>query len=504
MAIEFRRDGPWEVPDSWVWARLGDLGRWCSGGTPKADVAEYYGGDVPWFRITDLNEGHLTRPGRTLSREGLENSSAKIVAAPFLMFAMYGASIGKMGISDIDAATNQAIACCKPFDGINLEYLFWAIKRSKRLLISKGQGGAQPNISQTILLDHIIPVAPTAEQRRIVARIDELFTEIADGEAALARARDDLDTWRRALLKAAVTGKITREWRDYNRPNGMGASVLANAAQLKFQLATRSNRARRTLDDDDSDFDDLPEIPAGWAWAKLSDFAHASSYGTSVKCSQDASGVPVLRIPNIRSGRVDLGDLKRATKSLDIPEQELLDVGDLLIVRTNGSEDLIGRAAMVTESLPGGFYFASYLIRFRIVPGATLRRWIALYLESPLVRAWIGKNIATSAGQYNISQTALMRMPIPIPPETEMAACLELFQEIESRPFDIAQETVEAARGPPSLRQSILKSAFEGHLVEQNALDDPADRLLARLNHGANKETPARSIKRRRRALAAE
>ena len=125
MPIEVHREGPWDVPEGWVWARLGDLGSWTSGGTPKTDVAEYYGGDIPWFRITELNGGRLRAPAKTLTQAGLENSSAKIIQAPFLMFAMYGASIGKMAISEIAATTNQAIACCRPISGMDIDYLFW-------------------------------------------------------------------------------------------------------------------------------------------------------------------------------------------------------------------------------------------------------------------------------------------------------------------------------------------------------------------------------------------
>jgi type I restriction enzyme S subunit len=242
MPIEFHRDGPWDVPEGWVWARLCDLGSWTSGGTPKADVAEYYGGDIPWFRITELNEGRLRAPAKTLTQAGLETSSAKIIQPPFLMFAMYGASIGKMAICEIAASTNQAIACCRPISGIDIDYLFWAIKYSKQNLINQGQGGAQPNISQRILLQHRIPVAPLAEQRRIVARIDDLFTDIADGETALSRARDDLNTWRRALLKSAVTGELTREWRERNQPNETGKDVLARIATANGHLSRQGQR----------------------------------------------------------------------------------------------------------------------------------------------------------------------------------------------------------------------------------------------------------------------
>jgi type I restriction enzyme S subunit len=101
-------DGPWVLPAGWCWVELREVGNWTSGGTPKSNEPNYYNGPIAWFRITELNEGRLRQAEKTLTQRGLDESSAKIIQAPFLMFAMYGASIGKMAISEIDAATNQA------------------------------------------------------------------------------------------------------------------------------------------------------------------------------------------------------------------------------------------------------------------------------------------------------------------------------------------------------------------------------------------------------------
>ena len=110
-----------------------------------------------------------------------------------------------------------------------------------------------------------VPIPPTAEQRRIVARIDELFTEIADGETALTRARDDLDTWRRSLLKAAVTGELTREWREHNKPNETGEDLLC-VSRADRPWLKRQGSAGRTQDGkfEDRRSLDLPDLPDGW------------------------------------------------------------------------------------------------------------------------------------------------------------------------------------------------------------------------------------------------
>jgi type I restriction enzyme, S subunit len=145
-----------------------------------------------------------------------------------------------------------------------------------------------------------------SEQRRIVARIDELFAEIAEGQAAPERAGQGLETWHRGLLKAAVTGELTRAWREANRPTETGADLLARIRAEREASNSGTFRGRRANAAEPLDSAGLPELPDGWLWATLAELSRSSSYGTSVKCSYKAIGAAVVRIPNVRSGRVDL------------------------------------------------------------------------------------------------------------------------------------------------------------------------------------------------------
>lgn len=501
MPIEFHRDGLWELPEGWAWTRLGEV---CLGPQYGWTTSASQTGRLKLLRTTDISSGHCDWSLVPFCRDEPDEPKKYLLQDGDIVISRAG-SVGKSFI--IEKPENAAFASYlvrfKP--QIPPRYVYWFLQSSAywQQITEKTAGIAIPNVNASKLRGIQIPIAPFAEQRRIAARIDELFTEIADGEAALARARDDLDTWRRALLKAAVTGELTREWRETHAPNESAADIVNQAQFLKTQFGVRSNRNRVTRAEE-TKLSELPEIPLGWVWASLSDFAWASSYGTSTKCSYDASGIAVLRIPNIRSGRIDLTDLKRATTTLDLADNDLVNVGDLLIVRTNGSADLIGRAAIVLDSLPDRVYFASYLIRFRIVANPLLRQWIALHLESPVARTWVRKNIASSAGQYNLSQSSLIRMPIPVPPESEMLASLQIFEELESTRENAAADTHLAHLGAPSIRQSILKAAFEGRLVAQDPRDEPADRLLARLSLQVDTAPPRRTQQKRRAALLSE
>ena len=126
-----------------------------------------------------------------------------------------------------------------------------------------------------------------------MARIDELFAEIADGQAALERARQGLDVWHRALLKAAVTGELTRDWREANRPAESGAELLARIRTQLGGLAAETIAARRPDMHEPRAFFEKPE---GWEWARIGDITVAIDYGTSDKCATDPVGVPVLSV----------------------------------------------------------------------------------------------------------------------------------------------------------------------------------------------------------------
>ena len=166
-----------EIPNNWVWTTLGSIGKWQSGGTPSRMHKEYYGGNIPWLKTGDLNDGLVTDIPEHITELGLENSSAKLNPAGSVLIAMYGATIGKVGILGIPATTNQACCACIENKGITQQYLFLFLIANKANFVAAGGGGAQPNISKEIITKTLIPLPPIEEQNRIVAKVKELFSQ---------------------------------------------------------------------------------------------------------------------------------------------------------------------------------------------------------------------------------------------------------------------------------------------------------------------------------------
>lgn len=164
-----------EIPESWKWVRLGNVGSWSAGATPSRTNPAYFGGIIPWLKTGDLNDGYIREVPEYITDLALEKTSLRINPVGSVLMAMYGATIGKLGILDIQAATNQACCACIPTTGMNNKYLFYYLMSIRSVYIEMADGGAQPNISKEKIVNSLIPLPPLAEQKRIVAKIEELL-----------------------------------------------------------------------------------------------------------------------------------------------------------------------------------------------------------------------------------------------------------------------------------------------------------------------------------------
>ena len=169
---------PFDIPDSWEWIRLGNIGDWGAGATPSRQHPEYYGGDVLWLKTGDLNDGVIQDTSEKITEAGVANSSVKVNQPGNILIAMYGATIGKLGIVGKTLVTNQACCGCTPFKGIYNLYLFYYLLSARNRLIELGSGGAQPNISKTKIENFIFPLPPLEEQKRIVTKIEKIMNSI--------------------------------------------------------------------------------------------------------------------------------------------------------------------------------------------------------------------------------------------------------------------------------------------------------------------------------------
>lgn len=435
-----------KTPDNWKVLKMPQVVLWGSGGTPKATEKLYYeNGTIPWLIIGDLNDGIVTSSASRITELGIKNSSAKLVPPGTLLIAMYG-SIGKLGITGMECCTNQAIAFAKELYGVTVKYMFYYLSMIKSKLVSLGKGGTQKNISLTVLNSLDVVVPPIEEQERIVARIEELFSELDAGVDTLQKIKQQLSVYRQAVLKEAFAGELTETWRQIHPEETTDSIVnLIEARGQKIDLELLESIP-------------IPAMPNAWKWVNLGSVSSGPEYGTSQK-SSDTGKIPVIRMGNLQKGRIDWRDLAYTSNDEDI-EKYRLSKGDVLFNRTN-SPDLVGKTAIYRGEREA--IFAGYLIRINqldcIDPD-----YLTYYMNSSVARSY-GNSVKTDGvNQSNINGKKLCSYPFPLCSEAEQK---QVVYELESRLSlcDGIEKTVdEALQQSAAMRQSILKQAFEGGL----------------------------------------
>lgn len=457
-----------DLPEGWSLVSLGELGQWGSGGTPPRTNASYYsGGTIPWLVIGDLTDGYVYKVQTFITENGLNNSSAKLLPKDTLLVAMYG-SIGKLGITSIECATNQAIAFCRnDASVVTLRYLFYALANAKPALIALGQGGAQQNISQSVLKNFQIPLAPRAEQLRIADQLDTLLARINTCHQHLNTTPALLKRFRQAVLAAATSGRLTEDYRKSS------AATVASG------------------------------MPADWTESNIQTIATDLRYGTSKKCDYSKSGVGVLRIPNIADhGRIDVRDLKSAQFEEKEIEKLALDVGDLLVIRSNGSVELVGKTSIVTEK-EAGLLFAGYLMRLRVNSELALPAFVRLCLAAPLQRKYIELTAKSTSGVNNLNAEELRSLTLWLPKPDEQAEIVRRVEKLFKLADRIEARYTAAFAQAQRLNPLVLSKAFRGELIPQDPSDEPASDLLARIAAQRKSATPAPKTRQPRAPRAA-
>lgn len=383
---------------------------------------------------------------------------------------------------------------------------------------SAGVGGSLTRVRPDVVDRIFVPLPPLPEQHRIVARIEELFSELDDSEASLIRARAKLQLYRQSLLKAAFEGKLTADWRAANPdklvPPETLLSRIRKDREARYATALQDWSAALTEWRNKREVGRKPVKPtppakmdgyrlevvasdSGVASLPLGWFIDEPSYGTAKKCSYESEGFGVLRIPNISDGAIDPSDMKYAEFDEDEAETYRLEPGDVLVIRSNGSVSIVGTAAVVGPAHTD-FLFAGYLIRLRPIQGLLNGRFLLRVLESHGLRKQIEEKAKSTSGVNNISAAELKDLSIPLFGRPEQELIETILDERLSVIDRTALEITTALNRIAALRQSILKRAFSGRLVAQNDTDEPAVTLLARI-----KSTPSPTPARRGRKARA-
>jgi type I restriction enzyme S subunit len=391
----------------WPLATISSFCRTGSGGTPSTRQKDiFYGGDIPWVKSGELKDDLLLTTEETLTEAGLNGSAAKWVPAGAILIAMYGATVGKTAILGISATTNQAVCNIVPDPRIaESKFIWYALRVRVPQLLARRVGGAQPNISQKIIRDTRIPLAPLSEQRRIVEILDQ-----AD-ELRKKRAKAD-----------------------------------AKAARILPALFYKM-------------FGDPATNPLGWKTGKLGVVILETQYGTSTRANTGGEGLPVIRMNNINlDGYLDLTDLKHVVLSGGDKKKCALADGDILFNRTN-SRELVGKTGLWRGEMAA--VPASYLIRVRVDRQRALPEFIWAYMNCPFIKQMLRNKARRAIGMANINARELRSLPLVLPGKDWQ----EVFAQHVARLERLRQQRMQNAQAINRLFYALLHRAFTGDLT---------------------------------------
>ncbi len=368
-----------------------------------------------------------------------------------------------------------------------------------------GRGTTIPGITNNQLKKIIFPLAPLNEQHRIVAKIEELFSEIDKGVESLQTAKAQLQVYRQALLKHAFEGKLTAQWRADNPDKVVPAAQLlaqiqqAREERYQQQLAdwktavekwelggkegkkpSKLKKTKVTSSLTKEELANLSILPEGWQWVRFEELLFSIRGGTTAPPVDHETEYPILRSSSVRSGRINYADVRYLTREQLKSSADFIEPQILLFSRLNGTVDFVGNCALVGSNFPKNVIYPDRLYGAKLVD----TRWAKFYelvFSSPNIRRGIEKKAKSTAGHKRISISDITDIAVPLLGLDEVEQIVSELEEkitvITENEYQIDKEIQRTE----ALRQSILKKAFSGQLVPQNPNDEPASQLLARI-----------------------
>ncbi len=463
----------------WVWATLGDICR-LEAGDPAPQGAEHFQpGGHPFVRVQDLG-----RLGSQVwiheTKDAVTDSAArrlKVFPKGAVLFTKSGMStlLNQRAILARDMSVVSHIGVAVPYSPIPSAYVYYWLRTVD--LGAMAHATTLPSLPLSKVRGAPIPLAPLQEQLRLVAAIEEQFSQIDAGVTALHRARRSLKRMRAAVVQAAVTGRLVPQ-----DANDEPATLLLRRLLEQRQVGWSIDGHHGHYPQPDEREGVVGDLPSGWAWTKVDQLVVRIDYGTSARCSAELKdGVPVLRMGNIQDGELDFSNLKYLPEYHPEIENLLLRDGDILFNRTN-SPELVGKSA-VFRNFSRPVIFASYLIRLRLSPLVD-PRWISLFINGPVGRSYVAAVRVQQVGQANVNGTKLAAMPIALPPIAEQRRILD---EADRQLAAVKALDLLASRAEQHgrrLKQGILAYGFKGRLVPQDPSEEPATILLDRIRAG--------------------
>lgn len=507
------------IPYSWTQVRVSDAGVCITGNTPSTKDSSNYGGGVPYIKPPQLNNQIVSTGDESLSEKGA--ALARVLPENSVLVSCIG-NLGRTALNTVPVAFNQQINAIVPNDAIFHKFLFYQAQSTefRHQLEEKATATTISIVNKGNFEKILVNIAPLNEQKRIVAKIEELFSELDNGIAALKTAREQLKVYRQAVLKHAFEGKLTAQWRKDNADKLESPEQLLTRIQQEREARYQQQvaewktavkaweasgkgwrkpsmpKAPEQVRLEEAEF----QMPSSWSATRLALIAEVSGGLTK---NQKRNALPLkmkyLRVANVYADRLLLDDIQEIGVTEAEEKKVSLALNDLLVVEGNGSVEQIGRVSLWDASIQNCGH-QNHLIRVRL-DNPEYARFVLLFLLSPIGRDLIVKEASSTSGLHTLSISKVSNLQVPLVSLSEAAEVMKVVDEKLTLTSKFEDELDTEIQRAETLRQSILKKAFSGQLVPQDPDDEPASELLARIQ--AEKATKKAELKAAGKAKAA-
>lgn len=420
---------------------MGLIGDWGAGATPLRGNIEYYGGKIPWLKTGELNNGLIISTEEYITDKALEECSLRLCNVGDILIAMYGATIGKLGIAGIRLTTNQACCACTPIFIYN-KFLFYFLMASKQSFIEQGEGGAQPNISRIKLVNYLFPLPPLKEQQRIVEKIEELIPHIEH----YSKAQTELDTLnknikeqlKKSVLQYAIEGKLVPQ----DEAEGTAEELLLQIQAEKLKLYEENKLKKKDLEHsiifkgEDNKYyekigknvicidEEIPfEIPKNWRWVRVKDIVQVNPKNEAADNTISAF-IPMEKIKATFSSVYSYSEKKWGEIKSGFTH---FSDGDIAFAKITPCFQ--NRKSMILQNLPNGIGAGTTELKVLRPCGITMNAYFLLFfLESPYFIE--EAKFKGTANQQRILSGYLETKLLALPPLTEQQRIVNTIQNI--------------------------------------------------------------------------
>ena len=428
QALVPAEEQPYEVPENWVWVRLGAIAEIVTGGTPSKKHPEYYGGNFPFYKPSDLDQGRLTYDASEyLSEEG--KNVSQIIPKNSTAVCCIG-SIGKCGYLMCEGTTNQQINSAIPKINSLCLYYYLCTENFVQDLLSMASATTIAIVNKSKMESCAFPLPPLSEQQRIVERIEELLAKLDEAKERLQEVADSFAVRKAAILHKAFTGELTKQWR---RENGVSDESWEESNFGKFTV---------------------------------------SQYGYTEKAHWEKVGPKFLRITDIQDNKVDWDEVPWCPIDEAGMKQYAVQIGDIMIARTGATT---GKSYLICDDVEA--VFASFLIRLKVVDKNLDYNYLYGYMQSEDYWRQI-TDFSSGIAQPGVNANKLKQIKFKCPSLPEQHEIVRLIDDLLARERAAQQAAEQALASIDLMKKSILARAFRGELGTNKASEASALELL--------------------------